>query len=285
MVQPNPPRFLREGDSLEYTVKVTNMTEAAATGEVELRFFDPRNEKSLDAALANTATKKAFEIPAKQSRSFSWPISVPDGAETVGFKAVAATREFSDGEEGMVPVLSRSLMVRESIPLWISGAGKKDIQVRKAGRFGRLDDPAQPQSDRSDGQQSRLVCDSGAALSDGISLRVFRAGLQPSVCQRLGEKNSRLRSEDPPHFRFMERNPGPPIQPGKERRFEKHSSPGIPLGRRGQERKPGQAQHRPALRREHHDRRASGGLRPSFPRCSVPTAPGRGSPADRPTTI
>jgi len=136
MVQPNPPRFLREGDSLEYTVKVTNMTEAAASGEVELRFFDPRNEKSLDADLANSATKKTFEIPAKQSRSFSWPISVPDGAEAVGFKAVAATREFSDGEEGMVPVLSRSLMVRESIPLWISGEGKKSFRFEKLAASG-----------------------------------------------------------------------------------------------------------------------------------------------------
>ena len=30
MVQPNPPRFLREGDQLEFTVKVTNMTEKEA---------------------------------------------------------------------------------------------------------------------------------------------------------------------------------------------------------------------------------------------------------------
>ena len=28
MVQPNPPRFLREGDVLEFTVKVTNQSAA-----------------------------------------------------------------------------------------------------------------------------------------------------------------------------------------------------------------------------------------------------------------
>jgi len=131
MVQPNPPRFLREGDVLEYTVKVTNMTEKDAAGAVELRFFDPRNEKPLDGALANANPKQPFSIPAKQSRSFSWPISVPDGMETVGFKAVAATAEFSDGEEGMVPVLSRSLLVRESIPLWISDKGQKHFTFEK----------------------------------------------------------------------------------------------------------------------------------------------------------
>ncbi|MCX6566067.1 MAG: MG2 domain-containing protein [Candidatus Aminicenantes bacterium] len=131
MVQPNPPRFLREGDALEYTVKVTNMTEKDAAGAVELRFFDPRSEKTLDGPLRNANPKLPFSIPAKQSRSFSWPISVPDGMEAVGFKAVAATTEFSDGEEGMVPVLSRSLLVRESIPLWISDKGQKHFTFEK----------------------------------------------------------------------------------------------------------------------------------------------------------
>jgi len=136
MVQPNPPRFLREGDSLEFTVKVTNMTEKEAAGAVELRFFDPRNDKSLDAALANKNLKNAFTIPAKQSRSFSWPVAVPDGLEAVGFKAVAATPEFSDGEEGMFPVLSRTLLVRESIPLWISDKGEKKFTFQKLVKAG-----------------------------------------------------------------------------------------------------------------------------------------------------
>ncbi|MBN1940104.1 MAG: hypothetical protein JW843_10985 [Candidatus Aminicenantes bacterium] len=136
MVQPNPPRFLREGDALEFTVKVTNMTDKDMAGAVDLRFFNPLSEKSLDAALANAGPKKTFEIPARRSQSFSWPISVPDGADMVGFKAVAATGEFSDGEEGMVPVLSRRLLVRESIPLWISGAGEKKFTFNKLAASG-----------------------------------------------------------------------------------------------------------------------------------------------------
>ncbi|MGD0781556.1 MAG: alpha-2-macroglobulin family protein, partial [Candidatus Aminicenantales bacterium] len=131
MVQPNAPRFLREGDAIEFTVKVTNMSEKEAAGAVELRFFDPADDKSLDAALANAAPKLTFAIPAKQSRSFSWPIAVPDGLGLIGYKAVAATPEFSDGEEAMVPVLSRRLLVRESIPLWINDKGEKTFTFAK----------------------------------------------------------------------------------------------------------------------------------------------------------
>jgi hypothetical protein len=131
MVQPNPPRFLREGDALEFTVKVTNMNDKEAKGDVQLTFFDPRNDKPLDAALANAAPKAAFSIPARQSRSFSWPVTVPDGQEIVGFKAVAATAAASDGEEGALPVLSRRILVRESIPLWINDKGQKKFDFRK----------------------------------------------------------------------------------------------------------------------------------------------------------
>ena len=131
MVQPNPPRFLREGDALEFTVKVTNMTEKDARGDVQLTFFDPRTNKALDAALGNAAPKMPFAVPAKQSRSFSWPVAVPDGLEIVGFKAVAASAEFSDGEEGVLPVLSRRILVRESIPLWISDKGQKKFEFKK----------------------------------------------------------------------------------------------------------------------------------------------------------
>jgi uncharacterized protein YfaS (alpha-2-macroglobulin family) len=131
MVQPNPPRFLREGDAIEFTVKVTNMTEAEASGAVELTFFDPRTDKPLDAALANAKTKLSFAIPAKQSRSFSWPIRVPDKLDLAGFKAVAATAKFSDGEEGVLPVLSRRIFVQEAIPLWISNKGEKTFRFEK----------------------------------------------------------------------------------------------------------------------------------------------------------
>ncbi len=131
MVQPNPPRFMREGDELEFTVKVTNMSEKEASGAVQLTFFDPRTEESLDAALANARPKISFTVPAKQSRSFSWPVSVADKLQIVGFKAVAATDKFSDGEEGVLPVLSRRIFVQEAIPLWISDKGEKKFSFEK----------------------------------------------------------------------------------------------------------------------------------------------------------
>ena len=121
MVQPNPPRFLREGDTLEFSVKIFNQSDQPQHGIVKLAFLDAATQQPLDALLANTKPEAAFDIPAKESRSYAWRISAPDGAPFLTYKAVASTGTLSDGEEGCLPVLSRRIFVTESLPLPIRG--------------------------------------------------------------------------------------------------------------------------------------------------------------------
>jgi hypothetical protein len=136
MVQPNPPRFLREGDVIEFTVKVTNQSAAAQRGTVRLTLADARTEKPVDAALGNAATDRPFDIPSKESRSFSWKLAVPDGLGPISYKAVGSTGRISDGEEGFLPVLSRRVLVTESLPLPIRGPGTKKFEFDRLLRSG-----------------------------------------------------------------------------------------------------------------------------------------------------
>jgi uncharacterized protein YfaS (alpha-2-macroglobulin family) len=137
MVEPNPPRFVREGDAIEFTVKVTNQSAQPQQGKVRLTFADAATQQSVDAALANRATEQAFDVPAKQSRSYSWRIAVPDGLGFLTYKAVAATAQASDGEEGYLPVLSRRILVTESLPLPIRSRQTKNFQFQKLLDSGR----------------------------------------------------------------------------------------------------------------------------------------------------
>ncbi|MGA2067189.1 MAG: alpha-2-macroglobulin family protein [Thermoguttaceae bacterium] len=137
MVQPNPPRFLREGDEIEMTVKVTNQSAAAQKGSVRLTLADARTAKPVDAALGNAVTDQAFDIPSKESRSFAWKLSVPDGLGPLSYKAVGSTGRISDGEEGFLPVLTRRVLVTESLPLPIRGPATKQFdfeRLRKSGQ-------------------------------------------------------------------------------------------------------------------------------------------------------
>ena len=45
MILPNVPRFLREGDEIELTARVSNMTEATMDVNVDLELFDPPNRR------------------------------------------------------------------------------------------------------------------------------------------------------------------------------------------------------------------------------------------------
>ena len=139
MVQPNPPRFLREGDELEFTVKVSNQSATRQSGKVRLTLADARTGKAVDAQFANATNDQAFDLPSKESRSFSWKLKVPDGAEPLSYKAVGSTERASDGEEGLLPVLSRRTLVSESLPLPIRGAQTKTFDFTRLLESGKSD--------------------------------------------------------------------------------------------------------------------------------------------------
>ncbi|MEO6036556.1 MAG: alpha-2-macroglobulin family protein, partial [Verrucomicrobiota bacterium] len=102
-------------------------------------FNNALNENIVDEFLGNLATEQGFEIPAKESRSFSWKIKTPDGLSMLSYKAVAATDKISDGEEGIFPVLSRRILVTESMTLPIRGPAEKNFQFTKLLESGKSD--------------------------------------------------------------------------------------------------------------------------------------------------
>ncbi len=141
MVEPNPPRFLREGDELEFTVKVSNQSATRQSGTVRLTLANARTGKPIDSLLGNNQPDRRFELAAKESRSYSWRLFVPDGTAPLAYKAVGSTGRISDGEEGLLPVLSRRTPVIESLPLPIRGPETKTFdfaRLRASGKSATL---------------------------------------------------------------------------------------------------------------------------------------------------
>jgi uncharacterized protein YfaS (alpha-2-macroglobulin family) len=136
MVQPNPPRFLRQGDALEFTVKVANMVKKDIKGRVRLSFFAPDTGASLDTALDNRTLEQELSIPPGASKSFSWKIKAPEGIQMAGYRATASAGNQQDGEEGAIPIISRMILVSESMPLWIRGPGEKRFVFEKLRKSG-----------------------------------------------------------------------------------------------------------------------------------------------------
>ena len=139
MVQPNPPRFLREGDQLEFSVKVSNQSATQQAGKVRLSFADARDQTNMDEQLGNVELDKSFDIPAGESRSLFWKLTVPDYVGVLTYKAVGGTERVSDGEEGMLPVLSKRILVTESLPLPMRGNQTRDFQFERLQNSGKSD--------------------------------------------------------------------------------------------------------------------------------------------------
>ena len=131
MVEPNPPRFVREGDVIEFTVKVSNQSAARQAGSVRLSFAAAGTGDAVDAELQNDETTRAFDVAADESATLSWRVKIPDAIGFLTYKAVGSTGRLSDGEEGFLPVLSRKTLVIESLPLPIRGKRTRNFTFQR----------------------------------------------------------------------------------------------------------------------------------------------------------
>jgi hypothetical protein len=132
MVEPNAPRFLREGDKIELPVKVINMTDSELTGQMSLQLTDPTTGQTADGWFVNRQPNQYFTVGAKQSAVVGFPLDIPyQYNRPLTYKVVAEARNYSDGEEATLPVVSNRLLVTESLPLNMPGDGTKRFSFDK----------------------------------------------------------------------------------------------------------------------------------------------------------
>ena len=131
MIQPNSPRFLREGDKIEFSVKVTNLSDKEQSGSALLDLTDAVSEENRNHEFNNNESKKSFSVPSKQSRNISWVLDIPHKPGFIKYKVVGATTSYSDGEEGLLPILSSKVLLTESLSLPIRWVETKKFKLEK----------------------------------------------------------------------------------------------------------------------------------------------------------
>jgi hypothetical protein len=130
MVFPNAPRFLREGDEIEISAKISNLTSQLMQGTAQLQLFDALTMQPVDALLDNTNASVNFEMTGGLSTSVSWKLNIPIGkVQAITYRVVAKAGSFSDGEENTLPVLTNRLLVTETLPLSIRGGETKQFKL------------------------------------------------------------------------------------------------------------------------------------------------------------
>ncbi len=99
MVQPNAPRFFREGDVFVFSSKVVNLTKENQDLVVRLKLIDPITEKDVTSLFGQISEQKVTLI-GTSSQEVSWTLNVPIGKmNLVAYLIEAEGKLFSDAEK------------------------------------------------------------------------------------------------------------------------------------------------------------------------------------------
>ncbi|MGM0442285.1 MAG: alpha-2-macroglobulin family protein [Elusimicrobiota bacterium] len=135
MVEPNPPRFFREGDTVEFTAKISNLTPEKMNTIARLDFEDYITGKNVNEKISLKDSQKSITLNSKLSKTVSWKVKIPRGMGPLRYTVKARSKNFSDGQAGLIPVVPSRIFITESLPLWITGPGEKKFNFQKLNKL------------------------------------------------------------------------------------------------------------------------------------------------------
>lgn len=133
MVLPNAPRFVREGDAVVISTKISNLSEKNLNGEAMLQLIDPFTGNDINPALFPRLGKplQKFSVTAKGNTQVSWLLYIPKNLQAIQYTITAKAGDYSDGEQNALPVLSNRMLVTETLPMWIRSNETKTFTLDK----------------------------------------------------------------------------------------------------------------------------------------------------------
>ena len=124
MVQPNMPRFLREGDKSTIVVKLFNTSDKKVSGNARMQILDPENNKVVWQKTQN------YSIDAEGSATISFDVQGLKEGVYIN-KVVAAGNGYSDGEQHYLPVLSNRELVVNTLPITLHQPGEQSFDLSR----------------------------------------------------------------------------------------------------------------------------------------------------------
>ena len=124
MVQPNMPRFLREGDKATIVVKLFNTSDKKVSGNARMQILDAETQKVV------WQKTQGYRIDAEGSATVSFDVQGLKEGVYIN-KVVAAGNGYSDGEQHYLPVLSNRELVVNTLPITLHQKGEQNFDLSK----------------------------------------------------------------------------------------------------------------------------------------------------------
>ncbi len=125
----NVPRFFREGDTIWLSASVNNLSGKALKGQSMLELKDALSGKIIQ--LNKTPLVQSLEIANSGNQVIKWQLVIPSQISAITCKVIAEAGKHTDGEEIIVPVLTNSILVTESLPMNVRGNTSKTFEMEK----------------------------------------------------------------------------------------------------------------------------------------------------------
>ena len=124
MVQPNMPRFLREGDKSCIVVKLFNTSDKKVNGNARMQILDAETQKVV------WQKTQGYRIDAEGSATVAFDVQGLKEGVYIN-KVVAAGNGYSDGEQHYLPVLSNRELVVNTLPITLHQQGEQIFSLNK----------------------------------------------------------------------------------------------------------------------------------------------------------
>ena len=124
MVQPNMPRFLREGDKSCIVVKLSNTSDKKVNGNARMQILDAETQKVV------WQKTQGYRIDAEGSAMVAFDVQGLKEGVYIN-KVVAAGNGYSDGEQHYLPVLSNRELVVNTLPITLHQPGEQNFNLSK----------------------------------------------------------------------------------------------------------------------------------------------------------
>ena len=124
MVQPNMPRFLREGDKSCIVVKLFNTSDKKVSGNARMQILDAETQKVV------WQKTQGYRIDAEGSATVAFDVQGLKEGVYIN-KVVAAGTGYSDGEQHYLPVLDNRELVVNTLPITLHQKGEQNFDLSK----------------------------------------------------------------------------------------------------------------------------------------------------------
>jgi len=125
MIQPDIPRFFREGDKIAIATKVVNLDTLDCTAMVYLNITDAITKEKLNWAGNNAA--QSILVMANNSSMVVFEILIPDFTGPIDIEIIADNGSVKDGELHQIPVLSNRKLITTSLPITVTEKGTQNL--------------------------------------------------------------------------------------------------------------------------------------------------------------